>query len=351
MRRGRRAARAGHRDRRLRARRGRAGGRRPRTAGASSWGRRARRARGAGRLAWSARPRGSCGHAPSCSARAPGRTAWPSPPAPGRTRASCRSAAPTCVSPGARDLVRSLIYPVPDPRLPFLGVHLTRTSAATCSSGRPRCSPAPRRLRCAAFWHATSPRRSPGRARGGWRAAGGAPADRARSRRAAGRCARAARATCPRCAAETRPAFAGVRAQALARDGGSRRLRVIARRPRCTCATRRRRPRPRRSRWRVSWPIAPGSELPAAGKRAASGNPARCISRPAGSDRPVGRMCHAACSSPVYSSDRLSRPKTRMSAGFSATPEPPLIPPEAPRDEPRTTNRTTAEDETEAGRT
>ena len=27
----------------------------------------------------------------------------------------------------SRDLVRALIYPVPDPRLPFLGVHLTRT--------------------------------------------------------------------------------------------------------------------------------------------------------------------------------------------------------------------------------
>ncbi len=29
--------------------------------------------------------------------------------------------------PSARDLVRGLIYPVPDPRFPFLGVHLTRT--------------------------------------------------------------------------------------------------------------------------------------------------------------------------------------------------------------------------------
>lgn len=29
--------------------------------------------------------------------------------------------------PGARDLVRALIYPVPDPRYPFLGVHFTRT--------------------------------------------------------------------------------------------------------------------------------------------------------------------------------------------------------------------------------
>ncbi len=31
------------------------------------------------------------------------------------------------LKPGRRELVRSLVYPVPDPRLPFLGVHLTRT--------------------------------------------------------------------------------------------------------------------------------------------------------------------------------------------------------------------------------
>ena len=31
------------------------------------------------------------------------------------------------------------IYPVPDPALPFLGVHLTRASTARCCSGRPRC--------------------------------------------------------------------------------------------------------------------------------------------------------------------------------------------------------------------
>jgi len=31
------------------------------------------------------------------------------------------------LAPGRRHLVRSLIYPVPDPRYPFLGVHLTRT--------------------------------------------------------------------------------------------------------------------------------------------------------------------------------------------------------------------------------
>lgn len=31
------------------------------------------------------------------------------------------------IRPGRRHLVRSLVYPVPDPRYPFLGVHLTRT--------------------------------------------------------------------------------------------------------------------------------------------------------------------------------------------------------------------------------
>ena len=30
------------------------------------------------------------------------------------------------LAPGRQDLVRGLIYPVPDPRFPFLGVHFTR---------------------------------------------------------------------------------------------------------------------------------------------------------------------------------------------------------------------------------
>lgn len=51
-------------------------------------------------------------------------------------RASGRSADPRIIPfrgeyyalrPGREDLVRGLVYPVPDPRLPFLGVHLTRT--------------------------------------------------------------------------------------------------------------------------------------------------------------------------------------------------------------------------------
>ena len=61
------------------------------------------------------------------SAPARGPIAWRSPPAPTPTRGSCPSAAPICAwLPERRDLVRSLIYPVPDPSLPFLGVHLTK---------------------------------------------------------------------------------------------------------------------------------------------------------------------------------------------------------------------------------
>jgi L-2-hydroxyglutarate oxidase len=37
--------------------------------------------------------------------------------------------------PGARDLVRGLIYPVPDPTLPFLGVHLTRMLDGSVHAG------------------------------------------------------------------------------------------------------------------------------------------------------------------------------------------------------------------------
>ena len=45
----------------------------------------------------------------------------------GGTARSCRSGASTSSSrPSASHLVRTLIYPVPDPQFPFLGVHLTR---------------------------------------------------------------------------------------------------------------------------------------------------------------------------------------------------------------------------------
>ncbi len=39
------------------------------------------------------------------------------------------------IAPERRHLVRGLLYPVPDPELPFLGVHLTRTIADTVEAG------------------------------------------------------------------------------------------------------------------------------------------------------------------------------------------------------------------------
>ena len=53
-----------------------------------------------------------------------------SPPVPTPIRGSSPSAAPTCgCGPSTADLVAASIYPVPDPDLPFLGVHLTRNPA------------------------------------------------------------------------------------------------------------------------------------------------------------------------------------------------------------------------------
>ncbi|HSV65606.1 MAG TPA: L-2-hydroxyglutarate oxidase [Mycobacteriales bacterium] len=39
------------------------------------------------------------------------------------------------LAPGRRDLVRGLVYPVPDPRFPFLGVHLTRMIDGSVHAG------------------------------------------------------------------------------------------------------------------------------------------------------------------------------------------------------------------------
>ena len=68
-------------------------------------------------------------HAPGWPSSAVAATAiaWRGWPAVRPTRASFRSAASYLrLLPGKRSLVRSLIYPVPDPSLPFLGVHLSR---------------------------------------------------------------------------------------------------------------------------------------------------------------------------------------------------------------------------------
>ena len=42
--------------------------------------------------------------------------------------------------PRCPNLVHGLVYPVPDPRFPFLGVHLTRGSTATCTPDPTPCS-------------------------------------------------------------------------------------------------------------------------------------------------------------------------------------------------------------------
>ncbi|MGI8805522.1 MAG: L-2-hydroxyglutarate oxidase [Thermoleophilaceae bacterium] len=123
--------------------------------------------------------------------------------------------------PERRDLVRALIYPVPDPGLPFLGVHLTRHPAGQVLVGptsriaatrdvtdrRPRVAD----LRATLSWP------------GSWRlAASHWRAGLLELRRAAGRgvlAAEAARYVPEIEASDLLPAFSGVRAQALARDG------------------------------------------------------------------------------------------------------------------------------------
>ncbi len=126
------------------------------------------------------------------------------------------------LTPARRELVRALIYPVPDPRLPFLGVHLTRHIDGNVLVG-PTALLAPARaayrlrdcnardLAQTLAWPGT--RRM---ARRWWRTG------IAELRYAASRAAltRAAAEFVPDLGAgDVEPAFAGVRAQALARDG------------------------------------------------------------------------------------------------------------------------------------
>ncbi len=119
-------------------------------------------------------------------------------------------------------LVRALIYPVPDPALPFLGVHLTRTVRDEVLLG-PTALLAPARdaYRLSAV-RARDVRETltwPGTWRllaRWWRSAAGELA-LAASREAFAR--QAARYVPELAAADFAPAFAGVRAQALSRDG------------------------------------------------------------------------------------------------------------------------------------
>lgn len=119
-------------------------------------------------------------------------------------------------------LVQGLIYPVPDPRLPFLGVHLTRHIDGTVSVGPTALLAAARdayrvtRLSPGDLARTLS---WPGTRRMAWRFRRAAATElrHATSRRAL---VRAAARFVPELGADdVRPAGAGVRAQAVARDG------------------------------------------------------------------------------------------------------------------------------------
>ncbi len=122
----------------------------------------------------------------------------------------------------AASLVRSLIYPVPDPAFPFLGVHFTRRVDGTVEvgpnavlalgrehyrDGRPNLADIAEMLRFGGFWRLVARH---------WRT-GSAELWRSRIRRAY---ARSARALVPDVTgADLLPGGAGVRAQAVGADG------------------------------------------------------------------------------------------------------------------------------------
>jgi 2-hydroxyglutarate dehydrogenase len=118
--------------------------------------------------------------------------------------------------------VRSLVYPVPDPRLPFLGVHFTRTVDGAVLIGPSalvagaRDAYDLRRVRRADLWETLTWPGAWRMLRRNW------PAALSELSHAAlpGTLVRAAARLIPDLvAADVEPAFAGVRAQAVGRDG------------------------------------------------------------------------------------------------------------------------------------
>jgi 2-hydroxyglutarate dehydrogenase len=112
--------------------------------------------------------------------------------------------------PEKRDLVRSLVYPVPDPALPFLGVHLTKHIDGEVLVGPTAL------LGTAGIGHTLAWPGSWRMFRRWWRT-GLTEMRHAASRRSL--VADAARYLPGLSVADVAPAFAGVRAQAVARDG------------------------------------------------------------------------------------------------------------------------------------
>lgn len=124
--------------------------------------------------------------------------------------------------PARRDLVRGLIYPVPDPRLPFLGVHLTRTIGGEVLVGPTALLAAARdayrlsRVRAADLWQTATWPGSWRMIARWWRTAAGELHQALDSRAIVRSAARYLPGLQPQ---DVEPAFAGIRAQALARDG------------------------------------------------------------------------------------------------------------------------------------
>jgi L-2-hydroxyglutarate oxidase len=124
--------------------------------------------------------------------------------------------------PPRRELVRSLIYPVPDPALPFLGVHFTRTIAGEVLIGPTALLAGARDaydLRHISSRDLRDTLRWPGSWRmfRRWWRTGLTEAHHALSRSALVRAA--ARYVPELVAGDVEPSFAGVRAQALGHDG------------------------------------------------------------------------------------------------------------------------------------
>ena len=112
--------------------------------------------------------------------------------------------------PEKADLVRGLIYPVPDPALPFLGVHLSRHLDGNVSLG-PSALLAPTRVRHSLAWPGTWRM-----ARRWWRTGATELANAVNRRRFAREAAGYVPGLEP---GDFSPWYAGIRAQAVSRDG------------------------------------------------------------------------------------------------------------------------------------
>jgi L-2-hydroxyglutarate oxidase len=126
------------------------------------------------------------------------------------------------IKPNRRDLVRGMIYPVPDPRLPFLGVHLTRHIDGAVTLGPTALPVGARdgyRLRQVRRQDLAEMLAWPGTWRMAWRFRRAGIAELLRAAWPARLVAEATRYVPALRPGDVVPAEAGVRAQAVGRDG------------------------------------------------------------------------------------------------------------------------------------